>query len=187
MTQSQSTTNIIKEVPQLNQFEVEYEGNKFDCNKCREKEKCCGTEDDQFTFQLQCKKCRCQHLHDVLDDSRTQKVTQNGCDDCDDSKFTQTYCQNLGHLNNNLKANITDCSNNFLNLGSNATISDVELRSECNIGGERSVSIFKTDDEEEVLPGTTIDLSFTESIPVKSLLIGGIVGILFLILLFLFT
>ena len=181
------SSNIIKTYPTLTEFQVEYEGNPYDCNRCMGKGKCCGAENDLYNDQMACQKCRCQHLHDVLDDSRTQKVTQNGCDDCDDSKFTQTYCQNLGHLNNNLKANITDCSNNFLNLGSNATISDVELRSECNIGGERSVSIFKTDDEEEVLPGTTIDLSFTESIPVKSLLIGGTVGILLLILLFLFT
>jgi len=140
---AQSSERIIKTYPELSAFQVEYEGQVFDCNRCMGKGKCCGAQNDQFNNYLACQKCRCQNLHTVVDNSREKnpKVTQHECDDCDDTQFNPTYCGNLGHLNNNLKANITDSSNNFLNLGKNSTITDVELRSECNIGGESNVDV----------------------------------------------
>tara|TARA_B100000424_G_scaffold270664_1_gene270674 strand:- start:1206 stop:1772 length:567 start_codon:yes stop_codon:yes gene_type:complete len=184
--------NIIKTYPKLTKFQVEYEGNPYDCNRCMGKGQCCGAQNDLYSDQMACQKCRCQNLHDTLDGSRNEKVSQFGCEDCDDSQFSQIYCQNLGLLNNNLKANITDCSNNFLNLGSNATITDVELRTECNIGGERSVSIFNTEEEEELQRSGEVlvipeELGFINKLPIKSLLIGGVVGILILIIVYLFT
>ena len=139
----QSSERIIKTYPELSAFQVEYEGQVFDCNRCMGKGKCCGAQNDQFNYYLACQKCRCQNLHNVLDNSREKnpKVKQTNCDDCDDTQFNAQYCENVGHLNNNLKANITDCSNNFLNLGKNSQITDVELRSECNVGGESSVDV----------------------------------------------
>ena len=174
-----SSEKIIKTYPELTAFQVEYEGQVIDCNRCMGKGKCCGAQNNEFNNQLACQKCRCQHLHDVLDDSRTQKVTQNGCDDCDDSKFTQTYCQNLGHLNNNLKANITDCSNNFLNLGKNSTIQDVELRSECNVSGEESVNVVTSPEfKKKLKPELPIDQNY--------IYIGGGVMIFIILLLLIF-
>ena len=181
-----SSQNIIKTYPELTKFQVEYEGNPYDCNRCLGKGQCCGAQNELYNDQMACQKCRCQYLYDVIDGSREEKVSQSGCDDCDDSQFSQVYCENMGHLNNNLKANITECSNSFLNLGSNATITDVELRSECNIGGERSVSIFNVDDEEEEKKKKPEAVSIIDSIPAQSLLIGGISSISLLTLIFMF-
>lgn len=152
MAQSQSTTNIVKEVPTLNQFEVEYEGNKFDCNKCREKDKCCGTEDEQFAFQLQCKKCRCQQLHDVTDGSRTGKVTSNlQCgDECNNNALDEQTCNMYGYLTNGLKANVMDCSNNLINVGANSTIEGVELRSKCTSTGGETAGVIKVNPNQSV-------------------------------------
>ena len=77
------------------------------------------------------------------------------------------------HLNNNLKANITDCSNNFMNVGSNSTIEDVELRSECNIGGEENVDV--------VTPTTSTQSQTSAN---SKYIYGG--GILFILMLFYF-
>lgn len=165
-----SSEKIIKTYPELSVFQVEYEGQVFDCNRCMGKGKCCGAQNDEFNSQLACQKCRCQHLHDVKDNTRTEKVRQPNCDDCDDTQFNITYCDSYGHLNNNLKANITDCSNNFMNVGNNSTIEDVELRSECNIGGEENV---------DVVTPTTVTQSQT-SANTKYIYGGGIVLVLIL-------
>jgi len=142
MTQRMSE-NIIKSYPELSMFDIEYEGEVFDCRKCLSVDKCCGAQNQDFNNNLACIKCRCQYLYDVIDNSRENKVTSlfSDCTNCDQDKFTAVYCENYGMLNNNLKANITDCSNNFLNLGKNSTIQDVELRSECNVSGEESVNV----------------------------------------------
>jgi len=118
MTQRMSE-NIIKSYPELSIFDVEYEGEVFDCRKCLSIDKCCGSQNLDFNNNLACIKCRCQYLYDVIDNSRENKVTSlfADCANCDPDKFTAVYCENYGMLNNNLKANITDCSNNFLNLG----------------------------------------------------------------------
>ena len=168
----QSSERIIKSYPELTAFQVEYEGQPFDCNKCMGMGKCCGAQNTQFNNYLACQKCRCQNLHDVLDNTREKnpRVKQHECEDCDDSEFNSTYCENLGHLNNNLKPNITDCSNNFLNLGKNSTITDVELRSECNVGGEQSVDVVT---ESGTPQSSSIDMNYVY--------IGG--GVLFVLLL----
>ena len=165
-----SSEKIIKTYPELTAFQVEYEGQVFDCNRCMGKGKCCGAQNDEFNNQLACQKCRCQHLHNVVDNTRTEKVRQPNCDDCDDTQFNMTFCNSYGHLNNNLKANITDCSNNFMNVGKNSTIEDVELRTECNIGGEENV---------DVITPTTQSQSHT-SANTKYIYIGVIVVVLIL-------
>jgi len=142
MNDQSSSEKIIKSYPELTPYNVEYDGTPFDCNKCRTGEdNCCAAHDKNNSNYLACQKCRCQHLHNVIDDSRTERVKDLGCKNCDDSQFNTNYCTDYGNLNNNLKANITDCSNNFLNVGNNSTITDVELRSECNIGGEKNVDV----------------------------------------------
>jgi len=168
-----SSEKIIRTYPELSAFQVEYEGQVFDCNRCMGKGKCCGAQNTEFNNQLACQKCRCQHLHNVLDNTRTEKVRQPNCTDCDDTEFNSTYCSNYGHLNNNLKANITDCSNNFMNVGSNSTIEDVELRSECNIGGEENVDV--------VTPTTSTQSQTSAN---SKYIYGG--GILFVLMLFYF-
>ncbi len=179
MAQSQSTTNIVKEVPELNQFEVEYEGNKFDCNRCREKEKCCGTEDDTFSFQLQCKKCRCQHLHDVTDNSRTNRVKDLNCgDECNNNALDVQTCESYGYLTNNLKANVMDCSNNLINVGANSTIEGVELRSKCTSTGGETAGVIKVNPNK----GSTGKTNESEKIMMYAAA-GG--GIFFCLLLFL--
>jgi hypothetical protein len=167
-----SSENIIRTYPELSVFQVEYEGQVFDCNKCMGKGKCCGAENSEFNNQLACQKCRCQNLHDVVDSTRTERVRQPNCDDCDDTQFNSTYCNSYGHLNNNLKANITDCSNNFMNVGSNSTIEDVELRSECNVGGEENVNV--------ITPTTQTQSENQSSINSKFIYGGGIVLVLIL-------
>lgn len=172
---AQNSENIIKTYPELSAFQIEYQGDVYECNRCMGKGKCCGAQNDKYSDQIACIKCRCQHLHDVIDDSRKEKVKQPNCEECDDSTFSKSYCESLGYLNNNLKANITDCSNNFLNVGSNSTIQDVELRSECNVGGEQNVNVITPNKQ------SNSGLPFDK----KYLMIGG--GVLFIIiLLFLF-
>ena len=66
--------NIIKSYPELSIFDVEYEGEVFDCRKCLSVEKCCGAQNQNFNDNLACIKCRCQYLYDVIDNSRENKV-----------------------------------------------------------------------------------------------------------------
>ena len=66
--------NIIKSYPELSIFDVEYEGEVFDCRKCLSVEKCCGAQNQNFNDNLACIKCRCQYLYDVIDSSRENKV-----------------------------------------------------------------------------------------------------------------
>ena len=43
-----SSEKIIRTYPELTVFQVEYEGNLFDCNRCMGKGKCCGAENSEF-------------------------------------------------------------------------------------------------------------------------------------------
>ena len=132
MTQKTSE-NIIKSYPELSIFDVEYEGEVFDCRKCLSADKCCGALNSEFNNNLACIKCRCQFLYDVIDNSRENKVT---------SLFS-------------------DCTNNFLNLGDNSTIQDVELRSECNVSGEESVNVVTSPDfQKKLKPELPVDQNY---------------------------
>ena len=45
---SSSSEKIIKTYPELSVFQVEYEGQIYDCNKCIAKGQCCGAQNSQF-------------------------------------------------------------------------------------------------------------------------------------------
>ena len=51
MTQRMSE-NIIKSYPELSIFDVEYEGEVFDCRKCLSIDKCCGSQNLDFNTYL---------------------------------------------------------------------------------------------------------------------------------------
>ena len=145
---SQTNQNIIKSYPELTKYEVEYEGNKYDCNKCRGISPCCGTENDEFNLQMACKKCLCQQLYGVNDDSRSEALVDLGCQDCTEGALSQEYCEGSGYLENNLKANITDCSNNLLNIGSGNTLEDITLQSQCNVDGQETAGVIVVSDDD---------------------------------------
>lgn len=181
----QHDERIIKSFAKLSKFQVEYEGQPYDCNRCDPgKGKCCGAQNDNYNNNLACQKCRCQHLYDVTDGSRTEKVYihEGQCNDCDDSNFDINTCDFMDYLKNNLKANITDCSNALVNVGENSTIEDVSLRSECNIDNANTVSVLGSNASQPTASGG----DFLDSLPFdkKYLFIGG--GVLFVIFILFF-
>ena len=174
MTTQESTSNIIKSYPELTAFEVEYNGNKFNCNACRNGGKCCGVENNEFAQQLQCMKCRCQQLYGVSDESRKESVSKNiVCDDCNNNVLTKETCENYNYLKNNLNYNLTDCSNNLINVGANSKIEDVTLRSKCSTGADETAGVIEISDDEK-----------SDSVNPDYILYGGIgVGVLIFIIL----
>ncbi len=170
-----SEDKIITIYPELTAFQVEIQGNPFECNMCRDMGECCGALGGNHNYKVGCEKCRCQHLYPTEDETRDKvgKVKLFNCKNCDDSKFSKGFCSNYGYLKNNLKPEITDCSNNFLVTGENNQIDDVTLKSECNIGNE-SVNVVE-DKQEPIKSQKKID---------KKFIYGGIGIFVFLIILY---
>ena len=146
---SQGEQRIITIYPELTSFEVEWDSNKYNCNNCSGIGDCCGTIMDHNNKSV-CEKCRCQHLHNVTDDTRKKgKVKQQTCQKCKDENLSKDYCESNGYLENNLKPQIVDCSNNFLVTGANNTIDNVSMKTECNINNEDdSINVFNTNNND---------------------------------------
>jgi len=140
-------SNIIKIYPELSEFEIEWDGQKKNCNNCIYSGECCGTKTNNNNTIAMCNKCRCQSLYDVIDNTREKgRVKQELCTNCDDT-ITEDYCKSLGNLENNLKPEIIDCTSSMMVTGSGNVIEDVNLRSECNINGESSVALIGVNDD----------------------------------------
>ena len=56
MTQRMSE-NIIKSYPELSMFDIEYEGEVFDCRKCLSVDKCCGAQNQDFNKNTSIERC----------------------------------------------------------------------------------------------------------------------------------
>ena len=126
----------------LNKYQVEYNGQPFDCRSCN-KDKCCSTNDDNAPNKIACQKCICQQLYTVKDGSRagSEPVYNMGCNDCT-SNISEGECNIYEYLTNKIiqKVNIVDCSNKVLVSGNNNDISDVVLKSKCDTGGPTTIN-----------------------------------------------
>lgn len=178
--------NIISIYPELEAYEVEISGNKYDCRNCMGMGDCCGTV-MEHNNKSSCHKCKCQSLFNSTNRVKegAQKtntiINQTNCKNCDNSTFTEDYCKSLAYLENNLTAEIVDCSNTLLVTGENNTLEDIKLRSQCNIDGQDSVNVINIDDKK-----TSNSDSTGFSIPKNYLIYGGIGFMVFLIFYFLF-
>ena len=178
--------NIISIYPELEAYEVEVAGEKFDCRNCVNLGDCCGTV-MVHNNKSACHKCKCQSLYDSSHREkkgaeRTNSIiNKTNCKNCDDSKFSEDYCKSFSYLENNLNAEIIDCSNTLLVTGKNNTLEDVKLRSQCNIEGQESVDVVTSNDNND-----TGNSSTQLPIPKDYLIYGGIGFALFIIIYFLF-
>jgi hypothetical protein len=183
-----SNENIIKAKPKLTEWEVEWNGKQFNCQDCMGKGKCCGAENPNFNLTRACQKCRCQILYDTIDKSRSGKVSnvlRQECTDCDDTKFSMNTCKTWGMLENNLEESTIDCSNNFVNTGSNSTFSDIEQTTDCNIAGNQFGDVNQVDTTDDSSSGDTSSSSSKSGLNPNFIYIGVAVLVLIL-LLFLF-
>jgi hypothetical protein len=179
-----SGQNIISIYPELQAYEVESSGNKFDCRNCMGIGDCCGTV-MTHTNKAACNKCKCQSLYESTNRTGDAKKTNsvinsNNCKNCDDSTFSEDYCKSLSYLENNLNAEIVDCSNTLLVSGKNNTLEDVKLRSQCNVDGNESVNVQTSNEQQQ-------STNFSElPIPKDYLIYGGMAFLLIFIIYFFF-
>ena len=178
-----SGQNIISIYPELEAYEVESSGNKYDCRNCMGIGDCCGTV-MVHNNKAACNKCKCQSLYESTnrtDDAKDTSsiINSNNCKNCDDSTFTEDYCKSLSYLENNLNAEIVDCSNTLLVTGENNTLEDVKLKAQCNIDGNESVNVQTSGDPQQ---------SNSSNLPISknNLIYGGIVLLLLFIIYFFF-
>lgn len=179
-----SGQKIISIYPELEAYEVEISGEKFDCRSCMGLGDCCGTV-MVHNNKSACHKCKCQSLYNSS--NRVKKgaektnsiINGNNCENCDDTTFTEDYCKSLAYLENNLNAEIVDCSNTLLVTGENNTLEDIKMRTQCNIDGQESVNV-KTGGPQTETSSTGLP------IPKDMLIYGGIGFFAFIIIYFLF-
>jgi len=181
-----SGQKIISIYPELEAYEVEISGDKFDCRSCMGLGDCCGTV-MVHNNKSACHKCKCQSLYNstnrVKEGAEKTKsiINSSNCKNCDDSTFTEDYCKSLAYLENNLNAEIVDCSNTLLVTGQNNTLEDVNLRTQCNIDGQESVNV-KSSGEQNTNTNTLSNFPISKDI----LIYGGIGFFVFIMFYFLF-
>jgi hypothetical protein len=177
--------NIISIYPELEAYEVEISGEKFDCRRCMGIGDCCGTV-MVHNNKSSCHKCKCQSLYNstnrMKDGAKKTNsiINQTNCKNCDNSTFTEDYCKSLAYLENNLSPEIIDCSNTLLVTGEHNTLEDIKLRSQCNIDGQESVDVVTAAED------TQSSISGASLIPKDYLIYGGIGFVIFIIIYFLF-
>lgn len=129
MTHQLSNTRI------LNDYEIEFNGQIFNCLEC-DKNNCCSTTSNAVN-KIACQKCSCQNMYITTDGSRqnNQPINNLNCENClITDKMNETECNLYGFLNNQLIENntIVDCSNKIIVGGSNNAIDNATLKSVCN-------------------------------------------------------
>lgn len=149
----QSNQKIISIYPKLQEYDIEWQGNVFNCTNCMGMDNCCGigsgkNPSNNNNFRA-CQKCICQMKYDIIDGQTrsTGKIPNLGCDKimektsqkpsskCTDNIINKDFC-NLpayNYLKNNLNpTSIQNCSVNFVNTGKNTQVSNISLKSQCN-------------------------------------------------------
>jgi hypothetical protein len=120
----------------LEKYEIEFNGRVFNCLECN-KDNCCSTSNNNSANRIACQKCRCQQLYTVRDGTRagSEPVGDLGCIGCTNN-MSEAECSLYEFLNNKViqSMSIVDCSNRVIVSGANNQISDVSLRSICNMG-----------------------------------------------------
>lgn len=156
----------------LEKYEIEYNGQVFNCLECGASGSCSATS-------IPCQKCLCQSMYTVSDGSRSgSEPVKMPSRDCSTTKMTEAECNLYSFLNNKIIQNmsIVDCSNKMITAGANNQVNDVVMKSTCDTG---PIKVTNVSTSEGAIGG----------IPLNNYTIGGIVAgviLLIVILIFLF-
>jgi len=196
MMQFKNNELLVKNQHLLKSLEVEFNGIPFDCSFCI-KDKCCGSEDENYNLNEACKKCVCQSNYRPVkgntkvdmktDYVRTLDGKQIECNDCTNIP-PAPICLEGGYLNNAPIENdfVFDCYTNSVISGINKNVTQDTLIRECQkYIGYTSGSL--TEDSIKKIVSNTIEEKYNLGllgITTQKIFLGGVfIFIIFLLLL----